>query len=137
MTFWTLIRSILLACFLCHPVGLTVMGLAHALKNHKIDGLFAVLATPMTLAFFFLPALWSCLLLIVPTFYGLSRFGRRDAVPPVVLAVGLAILLYHFLANPALTGAIPGYDQTAQVFTGISLVAWAVYAYFRLGLRAS
>ena len=135
MTFWTLIKSIFLVCLCAHPIVLGVVGLAQSLSTGKSEGLFAVLATPMTLAFFGLPALFSCLFVIVSTYYALSLCGRREIVPYVVFAVGAGVLLYQFIAEPALTGAMAGYDQTAQVFTAASLVIWAFYAFLRTDLR--
>jgi len=39
------------------------------------------------------------------------------------------------LATGDLSGALPGYDQTAQIFSAASLILWACYAFFRLDLR--
>ena len=52
-----------------------------------------------------------------------------------VFAFGAGLLVYLFVADPAPTGAISSYDQAAQAFTAASLIAWALYAYFRLDLR--
>lgn len=111
------------------------MGLAFLLTKGEVAGLFAVLATPMTLAFFGVPGLVNSLILIPATYYALSSIGHRRMVPYVVFAVGAAILLYLFIAKPAPSGAIPGYDQTAQGFTAATFILWALYAHFRLGLR--
>ncbi|HXC51743.1 MAG TPA: hypothetical protein VN634_12705 [Candidatus Limnocylindrales bacterium] len=101
----------------------------------KTDGLFAVLATPMTLAFFGLPALSGSLLVIVPTYYALSWLGHREMVPFAVFAVGAGILIYLFVAEPAPSGAMPGVDQSAQAFAAASLIVWSAYAFFRMDLR--
>ena len=135
MTFWMLIKSIFLVCLCIHPIALGLLGLADFLTNARIDGLFAVAATPMTLAFFGPPALACCLLVIVPTYYLLSRYGRRDMVPFAVLAIGAGIVLYLSLTDRASSEAISGYDQAAQGFSAVSLIAWAVYAFLRLGPR--
>ena len=135
MTFWALVRSILVVSICIHPIGLGLLGLADFLMNGRSDGLFAVAATPMTLAFFGLPALASCLFVILPTYYVLSRYGRREMVPFAVFVLGAGTLLYLSVARPAPSGALPGYDQALQGFTAATLVAWALYAFFRLGLR--
>lgn len=137
MMFLSLLRSILLVCLLVHPIGLTVMGLLLTLRTGKTDGLFAVLATPMTLAFFGPPALIWCLVLILPTYYVLSWFGRRNLTPLVIGAVGVALFLHLALRDPVPTGAIPGYDQSAEGVTAACFVGWAMYAYFRMDLGAS
>ncbi len=135
MTFWALIRSVLVASLCAHPITLGVLGLVDAVTKGKMDGLFAVLATPMTLAFFGLPALSGSLLVIVPVYYAFSWFRHRELVPFAVFAVGAGILVYLFVADPAPTGAMPGVDQSAQAFAGASLIVWAAYAFFRVDLR--
>ncbi|MFN2377051.1 MAG: hypothetical protein ABR538_10970 [Candidatus Binatia bacterium] len=135
MSFWGLIRSILLVALCVHPVVLGVAGLALFLTEDGVDGLFAVAATPMTLAFFGLPVLTGSLFVIVPTYYALSRYGRREKVPVAVFAIGAGSLAYLIAADPAPTGAMPGYDQEAHGFVAASLITWALYAYFRLDLR--
>ena len=113
------------------------MGLLMFLKDGKVAGLFAVAATPMTLAFFGIPTLAGGFFVIVPTYYALSFFGLRRLVPFVVFAVGAAIALYLIIVQPAPTGAMPGYDQTAQGFAAAALILWAFYAYFRTNIRHS
>ena len=85
----------------------------------------------MSLAFFGLPSLIWSYLVIVPTYYAFSRYGRRDLVPFAVLAIGAGILVYLFVADPAPSGAIPGYDQSSQAFIGATLIVWACYAFRR------
>ena len=135
MTFLKLLLSILLVSICSHPILLFLAGLFMTIRDGKLEGLFAPLAAPMTLAFFGIPTLTGGLFVIIPTFYLFSRFGRRDLVPFAVFAIGAAVLLYLAIAQPAPTGAIPGYDQTAQGFAAASLLVWAVYAYSRLDLR--
>jgi hypothetical protein len=135
MMFLRLLTSIFIACVLSQAAALVVAGLATSAIHGRIDGLFALLALPMTLAFFGLPALLWSLFVIIPTYYALSWYGRSELVPFVVFALGAAIVAYHVIAQPAPTGAIPGYDQTAMVFVAIAFIGWALYAYFRLGLR--
>jgi hypothetical protein len=137
MTFWALIRSIVFMCLCAHPITLGVLGVGYAVTRGNIDGLFAVLATPMTLAFFGPLALSGSLFVIVPTYYAFSFFGHRKMVPFAVFAVGASILLYLFIADPPPTGGMPGYDQGAQAFAGASLILWALYALFRMDLRQS
>jgi hypothetical protein len=134
MTFWTLFRSILLVSLCAHPIVLAVAGLVHFFVNREVGGLFAVLAAPMTLAFFGVPVLAWSLLVIVPTYYALSRLGHRNWVAFAVFAVGASIFVYLFLADPAPSGALPGYEQSAQAMIGVSLVLWACYAHFRMDL---
>lgn len=135
MTFWALLRSILLVALLAHPVILGTLGLASFLMDGKVEGLFAVAATPMTLAFFGLPALTASVLVIIPTYYALSRYGRRGAVPFAVFAMGAGTLLHLFVTDPAPTGALPGYDHAARALAAATLIVWAAYAHFRLDLR--
>lgn len=135
MIFVRLLLSILLACVLSQAVVLVVAGLATSAIHGRIDGFFALFALPMTLAFFGLPALLWSLFVIVPTYGVLWWFGRARLAPFVVFALGAAILVYHAIVQPAPTGAIPGYDQTAQVFVAFAFIGWAVFAYFRPELR--
>lgn len=132
MRFFALIRSIVLVGLLAQPLALFLLGLADFLRSGRVDGLFAVAATPMTLAFFGVPVLLASLVVIVPTYALLSYCGLRGWVPAAVFAIGAAVLAYLLLAQPAPTGALPGYDQAAQLFAGCTLVAWALYAFFRL-----
>jgi hypothetical protein len=126
--------SILVACVLSQAVGLVIAGLASAVMEGKIDGLFALAALPMTLVFFGLPALIWSLIVIIPTYYALSWYGRVGLAPFAVFAVGAAILLWLFVTDPPPTGAMPGYDQAAQLFVAIAFIGWALYAYFRVKL---
>lgn len=131
MTFWTLLRSIFVVCLCAHPILLGLLGLADALMRGQTDGLFAVFAMPMTLAFFGPPALLGCLLVIVPTYYAFSRYARRPMVPFAVFSVGTGVLLYLFVAAPVPSG----YEEAAQGFTAASLMLWALYAFFRMDLQ--
>jgi hypothetical protein len=135
MGFLRLITSILLVCIFAQPIVLTLAGVAHFLKDGGFEKLFAFLAAPMTLAFFGLPVLISSLIVIPPTYYALSYFGHRDKTPFAVFAYGAAIILYLVIADPEPTGAMPGYDQTAQGFTAATYMVWAFYAYYRMNLR--
>jgi hypothetical protein len=134
VTLRSLITSILIACVLSQAVGLVVAGLASTVMEGKIDGLFALAALPMTLVFFGLPALIWSLIVIIPTFYAFSWYERVALTPFAVFAVGAAILLWLFVTDPPPTGAMPGYDQAAQLFVAIALVGWALYARFHLNL---
>ena len=134
MTLWTLIRSIFLVSLCTHPIVLAVAGLVHFLANGEIGGLFAVLAAPMTLAFFGLPVLIWSLLVIVPTYYALARLGRRKWVSFAVFAAGAGVFVYLFIADPAPSGALPGYEQSAEALIAVSLILWACYAHFRRDL---
>lgn len=64
----------------------------------------------MTLVFFGPPALLWCLLLIVPTYYLLSRYGRQRSVPAVAGAAGIALLLYPASRGNVPAGASSGYE---------------------------
>ena len=102
--------------------------MAHKTRIH----LAAVLALPMTLVFFGLPAfLWTCLLVLL-TFYGLKMFGDVRLTPRIVGGIGLAVMAYMFITQPAPTGAIPGYDQALALLIGWTLVVWAIWAQLRL-----
>jgi hypothetical protein len=133
--FLRLLLSILVACVLSQAVVLVVAGLATSALHGRIDGLFAILALPMTLAFFGIPALLWSLFVIFPTYAVFWWYGRAELASFVVFALGAAILAYHAIARPAPTGAMPGYDQTAQVFVAFAFIGWAVLAYFRPELR--
>lgn len=135
MTFWVLLKSVLLACLGVHPIVLSLMGFAVFVRDGKIEGLFAVAATPMTLAFFGIPTFSTGLFVIIPTYYAFSWFGRRAVAPFALFALGAGTLLHLFVTDPAPTGAMPGYDQTAQAFSAATLIVWSLYAHFRMELR--
>jgi len=135
MTFWTLAKSVLLACVLSQVVMLEVAGIVTSLRTGDVGGFFAVLALPMTLAFFGIPSLIWSVLVIPPMYYALSYFGRRELAPVVVFLIGAAIAAYLAIAKPPPSGAIPGYDQTAMGFIAGSFITWALYAFFWVKLR--
>jgi hypothetical protein len=131
----SLIGSILVSTVASQAIGLTLAGLVFAATGGGIGALFAILALPMTLAFFGLPALIWSFLVVVPAYAAGAWFGRRDLAPFAVFAVGAVMLAYLGVMDPEPTGAIPGYDQTAMGFIAASLMTWGLYAYFWLGLR--
>jgi hypothetical protein len=135
MTPWKLAISILQAGVVSQLLALAIGGLVQTLRSGDVGGLFAVLALPMTLAFFGLPVLIWSVLVIPPTYYAFSWFGRRELAPAVVFAIGAAIFAYLAIARPAPSGAIPGYDQTALAFIAATYVTWALYAFFWVKLR--
>lgn len=131
--FGALVKSAAIATLLSQAVGLVLLGLMHgAINGFRIESVAAIFALPMTLAFFGLPAfLWTCLVAVL-TFHGLRMAGDVRLTPRIVGAIGLAVMAFLFITQPAPTGAIPGYDQAAALIVGWTFFVWAIYAQLRL-----
>ena len=128
MSILRLIISVLLSVPIAQGIALLVAGFF----GEKFIGPLALLALPMTLAFFGLPAFMPALAIIAPTFYGLMVAGHRRLAPLILAVCGSAWITYLLVAKPTPTGAIPGYDQTLQFNVAGVLVVWAGYAHWRL-----
>lgn len=134
--FGALVKSAAIATILAQAVGLVLIGLGQAaVSGLKVESIAAVLALPMTLAFFGLPAfLWTCALAIV-AFYGLRARGAVRLTPLVVGAIGVAGTAWLFITKPPPTGALPGYDQALALVVAWTLIVWAIYVQLRLFWR--
>ena len=132
MSIVRLIVSVLVSVPVTQGIGLLVAGFF----GDKFIGPLALLALPMTLVFFGLPAFVPSLAIIAATFYGLTAAGHRRLAPIVLAVCGSAWMAYLLLAKPTPSGAFPGYDQTLQFNVAGVLVVWAAYAYWRLALRS-
>jgi hypothetical protein len=86
MSIVRLIISVLLSVAIAQGIWLLVAGFF----GEKFIGPFALLALPMTLAFFGLPAFFPSLAIIAATFYGLMAACHRRLAPIILAVCGLA-----------------------------------------------
>ena len=127
MSIARLIISVLVSIPIAQGIGLLVAGSF----GEKFVGPLALLALPMTLVFFGLPAFLPSLAIIATTFYGLMVAGHRRLAPLVLALCGSAWMAYLLVAKPTPSGAIPGYDQALQFNVAGVLIVWAAYAHWQ------
>jgi hypothetical protein len=132
MSIIRLIISVVVSVAVAQGLWLLVAGFF----GEKFIGPLALLALPMTLAFFGVPACLPSLAIIAATFYGLTAAGHRRLVPLILAVCGLAWMAYLLVAKPTPSGAFPGYDQTLQFNVAGVLVVWAAYAHWRLAFKS-
>lgn len=132
MSIARLIISVLVSVPITQGIWLLVAGFF----GEKFIGPLALLALPMTLVFFGLPAFVRSLPIIAATFYGLMAAGHRRLAPIILAVCGSAWMAYLLVAKPTPSGAFPGYDQTLQFNVAGVLVVWAAYAHWRLAFKS-
>jgi hypothetical protein len=131
MSIIRLIISVLVSVPIAQGIWLLVAGFF----GEKFIGPLALLALPMTLAFFGLPA---C---PVPCDHrGDILWPDGGGAPPTrsdhLAVCGSAWMAYLLVAKPTPSGAFPGYDQTLQFNVAGVWVVWAAYAHSRLAFKS-
>ena len=132
MSILRLIISALMSVGMVQVLWLLVAGFF----GEKFIGPLAVLALPMTLVFFGVPAVIWTLPIIAATFYGLMAVGYRRFAPMILAVCGLAWIAYRINTPAPMAGGIPNYNQTLHFNAAAALVVWSVYGQWRLGFKS-
>ena len=128
---WALVKSAAIASVLSQAVGLILLGLMQD-KGSAGDRLGAILALPMTLVFFAVPAFLWTIGIVLASYYGSRAIGFVWATPYLVGLIGFIWGAVLFIRNPEATGAaMPGYAQALAMVIAWTLIVWGIYAHFR------
>ena len=133
MSIVDLIVSVILSVVVVQAAALIIGGLL----NHSgavADRFAAILALPMTLVFFGVPALVIAAALIVSGVYALEAAGLTTYAPAVMALLGVGWIGAMAVIKPRQHDPMAGYRQVLRLNAAAALIIWAIYAFQWLDL---